>query len=193
MIQLDENERVLLVVRKHWFVLFAQAFFLVFMVLLPILIFVILSLFDVTAAFQINGNISALYFFFASLWLLFVWLSFFVIWTDFYLDMLIITSEQVIDIEQKGLFSRELSTFRLDRIQDVTSEANGLIQTFFNFGTVHIQTAGEDRNFIIHGVPKPFEVKHFITKEHDKAIERLRTVNISPESLAQLRDDIPRP
>lgn len=188
MIKLEKDEKILLTIRKHWFILLTEAFFLIFLVLLPLLLYILFQFIGIKAFIHIGGNITALFIFISSIWLLFVWIAFFTIWTDYYLDILIITNKQIIDIEQKGLFSRELSTFRLDRIQDVTAEVDGIIQTFFDFGTIHVQTAGEDREFIVFGVPAPIKVKHFISKQHDRAIEKKKTVHISEESLRRLRN-----
>ena len=46
---------------------------------------------------------------------------FFRAWLDYYLDIWVITDERIVNIEQKGLFSREISTQQLYRIQDVTA------------------------------------------------------------------------
>ena len=186
MIKLDSDEKILKVVRKHWFVLFTESFFLLFFVLIPIFIFIAVMVIDIPYSIEFGGSGIALAVALLSVWLLFVWVTFFIIWTDYYLDILITTNKQIIDVEQRGLFSRELSTFRLDRIQDITAESNGIIQTFFNFGTIHIQTAGEGREFMMKGVPKPFEIKNFVANRHDEAMEQLKTVKIAEESLERL-------
>lgn len=188
MIKLDTDEKILLKVRKHWFILLSEAAFLIVILTTPFIAWWLLSIADFETSVNIGGDVALLSIFFISLWLLFVWMVFFTIWTDYYLDILIVTNKHVIDIEQKGLFRRELSQFRLDRVQDVTAEMDGIIQTVFNFGVIHIQTAGEGREFSMNGVPDPFEVRNFISDEHDKSVERLRTVNISPESLKQIRN-----
>lgn len=188
MIKLTKNETILLTVRKHWFVLVGETIFLLFLLCLPLLVVLAFKILDTDHIIKISGSITALFIFASSVFLLFLWTSFFMIWTDYYLDILIVTNRHIIDVEQKGLFSRELSTFRLDKIQDVTAETNGVIQTFLSFGTIHIQTAGEDQDFVVRGIPNPFEIKHLISKQQNTAVERLRTVNLSSESLEQLQD-----
>lgn len=186
MIKLAEDEEVILVVRKHWFILARETFFLLFLLLLPGLIALVGEILSIEYTFEISGNIINLFFILSSIFFLFVWTMFFIIWTDYYLDILILTNKRIIDVEQKGLFSRELSTFRLDKIQDATAEINGVIQTFLSFGTIIIQTAGEDKDFIVRGIPKPFEVKNYISKQQDLFMEELQTVNISQDSLEKL-------
>lgn len=104
-------------------------------------------------------------------WLLILWILLFIMWTNYYLDMLILTDKKVIRVEQNALFSREMSSFRLDRLQDITVEVNGIIATVLNFGTVYIETAGEKEEFVMRGVGHPYEVKNKIFLESQRQIE----------------------
>ena len=185
MITLEKDEKILLIIRKHWFVFLADIISMILVLFIPLLITVGIKF--AQDYIDISGNIIALISTATALLLLYVWLTIFVIWTDYYLDILIVTNKQVIDVEQKGLFSRELSSFRLDKIQDVTSEVNGIIQTFLKFGTLHIQTAGEDREFIVRGVPKPYDLRHRITKLQNVVLDSQRTVHVSEESLEKIK------
>jgi len=189
MIKLAEDEEVIRVIRKHWFVLVRETFFLLFLLFLPGVIALAGKILSIEYTFEISGNIVNLFVILSSIFFLFVWMTFFIIWTDYYLDILILTNKRIIDVEQRGLFSRELSTFRLDKIQDATAETNGIIETFLSFGTINIQTAGEDKDFIIRGIPKPFEVKNNISRQQDLFMEELQTVNLSQESLEKLEKD----
>jgi uncharacterized membrane protein YdbT with pleckstrin-like domain len=76
----------------------------------------------------------------------------------------------VIDIEQKGFFHREVTSFSFRQIQDITVETKGLIQTFFKFGTLHIQTAGHDRDILINSAENPEEVRTLVLKYQEKLI-----------------------
>jgi len=167
MISFEPNEEVVFAVRKHWFVLIGETAFLIFMIAVPFAAHGIFAKTGLSVVFaEMFGNTNALSLVFTSLWFLLVWVIFFVVWTDYYLDILILTNTRIIDIEQKGLFSREVSTFRLDRIQDISVDVHGIIPTLLNFGDVHIQTAGEGREFIAKGVPKPNKVRDDILREY---------------------------
>jgi uncharacterized membrane protein YdbT with pleckstrin-like domain len=78
---------------------------------------------------------------------------------DYYLDVWIITDKRIIDIEQHGLFNREISEFNLNRVQDVTVEIRGILATLFDFGNLHVQTAGDHREFVFKQVPDPQKAK----------------------------------
>ena len=166
MINLAEGEKVLYEIRRHWYVLFMESFIVAVLFLVPWMIFFGLSTIDVSL---LSGE-SAILFFFASLWLFVTWIVFMIIWTNYYLDVWLITDVRIIDIEQFSLFRRDMSEFRLDRIQDVTIEVKGLLPTLLHFGDVHVQTAGEMRRFTIKGVPDPYGLRDKLIKEHDRAV-----------------------
>ncbi len=82
-------------------------------------------------------------------------LFFFAYFIDFYLDILFITNDRLVDIEQNNLFARTISEVDLYRVQDVTSEVKGFLAHFFNYGNLTIQTAGTEQKFVMHNVPDP--------------------------------------
>jgi len=110
---------------------------------------------------QLLINLTA---FMRSLFFTFLWLLFFAIWIDYYFDVWIVTSERIINIEQKGLFTRVVSELELEKIQDVTTDVRGVIPTFLNYGHLLIQTAGERERFIFRNVPDPYTIKDVIMK-----------------------------
>ena len=161
MIYLEPNEKILLEVRKHRFIFLIEALGSIIAVFIPLIF-----LFGINFFYNIpiTMPLFTLFGFLYSGWVLLIWIYFFVVWTDYYLDVWVITNERIIDINQRGIFNREISSFHLNRIQDVTVEISGLIATFLHFGTLHVQTAGEKREFIIKGANKPEEVKGFILR-----------------------------
>ncbi len=117
-----------------------------------------------------------------SIFFLCTWLFLFQNFIDYYLDMWIVTSRRIINIEQSGLFHRTISELRLYRVQDVTASINGLWATIFNYGEVEIQTSGEKSRFIFEQVRSSSTVSKTILelaevdrREHlDVAIEEFR-------------------
>ena len=165
---LDQDEEILFIVHKHWFALMGEIVLFTLAGLAPLVVVLLIGVVPADLLAIVPGNATLLAIALAFLWLTFVLPFVFVVWTDHYLDSLILTTKRVIDIEQKGLFSREVSSFRLDRVQDITTEVNGLIPTMLNFGNVHIQTAGETRQFIARFIPAPDEVKTRILREQNR-------------------------
>lgn len=166
MLDLDPNEQIILKVRRHKLALILESLFLAFFVILPPILYGVSEKLVV-----IEGNDLALFLAVYSGILLLGWVIFFIIWTNYYLDVLLVTNKRIVDVEQKGFFHRELSTVRLDNVQDITVNIGGILATLLDFGTIRIQTAAEAREFIIKDVPKPNEVKSVIYDLHNKLLE----------------------
>ena len=155
-IELETDEEIIAIIRRHWFYLFKQVFFVFVLMLLPLvlpLLFANLSPF--------TGSLTAytphLLFLYA-FWLLVLWMLLAMIWTDHYLDIWTITNRRIIKIDQVALFRRQTGSFRLEKLQDLNVEINGIIATLLDFGTIHAQTAsGKDDEFSASYLPKPQE------------------------------------
>ncbi len=79
--------------------------------------------------------------------------------------MWIITNTRIVDIRQYGFFSRKVSSFLLSRVQDVTTDVEGFIETIFGFGTLNVETAGREELFQMRGIKKPTELRDLIMRE----------------------------
>ena len=95
----------------------------------------------------------------ASAYYLAIWLFLFSEFVDYYLDVWIVTNDRIVNVEQQGLFGRTISELDLYKVQDVTSEVKGMVPTFFNYGDVYIQTAGEKERFIFENVPNAHAIR----------------------------------
>ncbi len=168
-LHLEADEHIILEVRKHWIVFFGYALSMLFSALIPFIIFSFSKI--VFPDFQINlpGNTSALFLFVYCLWLLFLWASFFINWTKYYLDVWYVTEKRIIAVDQKQIFNRAISNLRFDKIQDVTIDVRGFVPTFLNFGNVKVQTAGEDNyEFSMDTVADPEKVRKVIFNQHNE-------------------------
>lgn len=170
MIKLKQGEKVKMKIRKHWFVLFERVVILVFIFIAPFILYVFVA--GKVTSIGANQTIflsltPSLFVFLIATWSLLIWMKLASIWTDYYLDMWIVTNRRIVDIEQKGFFNREVSTLPIERIQDVTIEVKGVVATVLNFGNIHVQTAGESREFSIRGIPDPRNTKEIILKQHE--------------------------
>lgn len=165
---LGPNEHIVAIFRKHPLSLWVSGFVHFVLAIIPFGVFPFIS------SLMISGQLLSIIFW---VYLIMLWVSFFIQWTDFMLDTWILTNERLVDIEQKGLFTRRISTLSLDRIQDVTTFESGLIDTFFKIGTVTIQTAGEEREFVIPSARNPQRVKELIMQSYqedkDKIIQKI--------------------
>ena len=185
-LNLDTDEHVILEVRKHWFVFAMHAVGLVCGGFLPFALFAALKMFAPwIIGISLPGNVSALFVFFYSLWLLFLWITFFVEWTKYFLDVWYVTEKRIIDVQQNRLFDREIVNIRFDKIEDITVEVEGPLATFLNFGTIRVQTAGEvNSDFTLTMVKDPNRVREIIFDQHNEVgdIPLKHAVANTPES-----------
>jgi hypothetical protein len=97
-----------------------------------------------------------------------VWLFSLTDFVDYFLDVWVVTNGRIVNVEQHGLFRRVTSELNLSSIQDVTAETKGLIQTFFKFGDVFVQTAAEHERFHMKKVPRPDQIKMLVMQLSEK-------------------------
>lgn len=170
LIKLEPNESILRVVRKHWFILFSQVFSIGIAGVFPFALIFLGSLFPLLSDLIAKLHVTATHIsFFSGAWLLLVHIALVGIWTDYYLDMWIITNKRIISIDQQGFFRRSVSSFRFERLQDITIDIRGIIETMLDFGRITADTAGHDP-FTIRGIPNPREVKSLILEHADQVI-----------------------
>ena len=159
MITFHKNEQILLILHRHWFIFALQAAAVFAVGLFPFFLFPILPIEAI------------LFLFFAVIFWLLLAAFLLIAWIEYWLDMWIITSERIIDIEQRSLFSREISEFLLSRVQDVTVEVPNFIATMMRYGNIVVQTAGE-KSFTIREIPHLEKAKEIILEQCRKINER---------------------
>jgi len=154
-VDFKEEERVIAVVRHHWFVLLRDVIGVLILFLLPF--FIIPLVWGATVASGAVPSIpGGVVLFFGAMWTLLMWNLLFVRWTDFYYDIWVITNFRIVDIDQRGLFQRSSATLlTLDHIQDLEAELSGVVGNVLNFGNLTVQTAAAKREFLINEVPDP--------------------------------------
>lgn len=161
---LTENEKIVLIIRKSWLILFFEFLSILFACILPFVMykFAVLKGLD-----KIPGFVLPLenFHFFFILWILILWTLILVRYVDFSLDQWILTNERLIDVDQKGFFNRQVSILHLDAVQDITVESKGLFQTIFGLGTITVQTAASKREFIIGDIRNVELIKYKISEQ----------------------------
>jgi hypothetical protein len=175
-IQLEPDEEVLTVVRKHWFIIAAELFGTFMLALLPFFILVVfvflpeqwnvLDLHPERYLAVITYAISG--------WLALCLMIAYATWTHYYLDLWVITDRRIIVIDQVTFFNRNVSIFRLERLQDIEYYIKGLLPTFLNYGTIRAQTASSfESNFETRGLPDPRGLQATIQRAMDARLKEL--------------------
>ena len=62
-------------------------------------------------------------------------------------NRLTVTERNITQVLQYGLFHRKVSQLNMVNVEDVTSVQDGLLATMLGYGTLIIETAGEQANF----------------------------------------------
>ncbi len=99
----------------------------------------------------------------------------------YFLNVLLITNQRLIDIDQRGFFEQIVSETTYDKIQDVSFAIKGIRQTLFRYGTVTIQTAGSQANIEIRNTRNPEDVHTLILKNLGDAIRHQPTAAADEE------------
>ena len=160
---LEEGEQVIREVRIHWFFFLARLLPYAFLLLLPLVLNpVILLVPPLRANIPVVSFATPLARLALGLWWLVVWSSAFNAFTKYYLNVWVLTNKRIVEIEQRGYFRREVSSLLLDRVQDVTIEINGAIDSLLGIGDINVQTAGAQERFTMDNVPKPEELRDII-------------------------------
>ncbi|MDP4007792.1 MAG: hypothetical protein Q8P68_01220 [Candidatus Peregrinibacteria bacterium] len=143
------GEVVKLIVTKHWIIYFRMFRQFIIFALVPLI-----GLFFTT--FDTAENIRGITYFISFMYLSYFFLVVFIRWLDEMLDVLIVTNQRLISIEQVNLFQNAASETNLPMIQDVKGRKKGIFGGLLQYGEMEIQTAAEKIEFRIHDVGDPF-------------------------------------
>lgn len=178
-----KGEKVIMMLRRHWIIIWRYVSMLIVFNIIPVAVFGFLVLY--LGWTVVPGTpLYLLCVFGISLYYLIIWLHYFHEFVDYHLDIWIVTDQRIINIEQIGLFNRVISELNILKVQDVTSELRGKVQTMLNYGSVYIQTAGTTQRFEFEQVKDPEEVARIIIRAHDNAIAKT-----TPEEVQRARQE----
>jgi uncharacterized membrane protein YdbT with pleckstrin-like domain len=172
----EPDEQTVFFLRRHWFKMIPVLVCFLLALALPFAAYAAVKM-RIPDFFESPGALP-LYVLGASIFFLYAWLFLFQSFIDWYLDIWIVTNYRIINIEQIGLFGRTTSELMLYNVQDVTSDIKGFIRTILDFGTIHIQTAGETKRFEFEDIEHPNHVaKRVLELAHVRRIEHQRKGN----------------
>lgn len=156
-LNLHPNEEIKLIIRRHWGGFLGTLVLVLGMAIVPLILIYALS----TVFKDGMGVYRTIIIVAVAAFLLFLETFLFGAWINFYYDIIIVTGERMININQEGLLSREVSELSLREIQDVTSQQEGVLQSFLDFGRLVVETAGEGTT----GAPERPGIQGYFTIE----------------------------
>lgn len=171
-----ENEEIVLFIRRHWITFVPTLLITLMIIVVPVVVMtLIIRGFHVELSSVIyNYIILAL-----SAFILFVLTFLIISWISYYFDVLIVTDERLVNIEQDGLFNRHISQLDLLRVQNVSTSVKGMFATFFNYGILDVQTAGDNSkkkenlsDFTMEAMPNPQKIAETILDYNQRLIKK---------------------
>ncbi len=163
----DKEENIVLVLRQHLITQVKPTFILLF------IIFGIPALLDFSGFLSLFPND-----FLQAFNLFWIVLSFGLVTQGFlmwFFNVYIVTDERVIDVDFNSMIHRNISSAKIENIEDVTAKSVGPLSAVFDYGTILIQTAGEKTQFEFEHVPQPAKItklmNELILEEEREKIE----------------------
>ena len=171
LIEFDENEELLLEVRKHPFGL------LIIVFTSAIISFTVLASSFILASTSIMSDIglAGQERFVALFGFIFAVLIFLVtgVYAQLYRSNVVyITNEKVAQVLYITIFNRKISQLNIGDIQDVTVSQRGFFAQALKYGTLVIESAGEQQNYTFSFVPNPQEAAKTIITAHEANLKR---------------------
>lgn len=153
-----EGEQVILFLHRHWWTIANKILLILIAGFVPFIVIIAFG------QFLREQQVMEIFAFLWAAYYLLLWFFLFYILTIYNLNNWIVTNTRIIDRQQFGFFSQEVSELSLINIQDVTFKVEGLVTTMMNYGDIEVQTAGNDRKFRFADIPNPQSVKDEIMK-----------------------------
>ncbi len=163
---LQENERVIQLVRKHWVQLWPRSILFALVALAPpAAIAVLLSMAD-----AYEGTAATVFMIASAVWIFYWGVRALLNWYRYHNDTWTITNQRIVDCYRSTPFSLRVSTADLVNIQDMSIDRSGPLQTMLNYGDVICETAGGggNRRFVLAAIPHPQDVQLLVDKERDR-------------------------
>lgn len=152
----NKNEVVILLLRRHPVTQVPWVVTALFMIILPIFIVGAFPFFALLPGMYQTAGLLGWY----GLTFSFV-LQSFLMW---FFNVYIITDERVIDVDFTSLIYKNISSAKLDNIEDITATTGGAVRSVFDFGTIKIQTAAATTQFEFEDVPHPARITSLLNE-----------------------------
>ena len=150
----EDDESVVLILRKHWQFLLPTILECIFLLLLPFILSVIIQ----------NLPNRGLFVFALFLVSLLISLSLLIYrYVRWFYNVNIITDQRVIDMDFETLFSHKTTEARLEKVEDITFKQIGILSNLFDIGSIYIQTAGAKSEIEFKGIHNPKQVQDILS------------------------------
>ena|SRR3989344_314392 len=156
----EPGEEVILLLRRHWVTNVFWIMMSILFLITPIFLFPLVSLSGTVPRWVPNSLISLLIWG----WYLLTFSYMLVKFLLWYINIFIVTSERIIDIDFINLLNKKFAATRIAKVEDVTMRTGGFIKAMFDYGDVLVQTASKEHQFGMNSVPHPDRVVRIINQ-----------------------------
>lgn len=153
----EQGETVLLFLRRHIVTTIRWVVLTIILLFLPLFLPLFAALLQTDFSLSAYWIIGLGFYYLAVIGYAFLQLI-----TWFY-NVGIVTNFRVVDIDLHGITNRNVATTSIHDVVEVEYTQAGFLQSFFNYGNVHMQTEGLKPNFEYLSVPKPAKVSDVIS------------------------------
>lgn len=152
---LDEGEKILAVVHRHWLVAKKKIW--------------------KASTFGIMPSILMFVFFrdlwpVALIWFLIAAFVYILKMLEWYLDCLVITNVGILDIERRGVFDNTAKRIEYHMMDGVSYTIQGFLPTLMNYGDIVIDKLGGGMQINLQDAPNPKKVERMIMKYQEKFV-----------------------
>lgn len=166
-IEFDKDEKLLFEIRKHWFGLF-----LVYLV--GSFVIAMALAFALGAALSSDPNLDTIKMPVILLSFTLALLATGGTAIGAYLyrsNVMLITTDKIAQLLAYGIFHRKISQLSIGDVQDVTVSQHGILAHAFNYGTLVIETAGEQQNYSFTFAPDPYKAAKAMVGAHEENLK----------------------
>lgn len=167
LIEFDENEALLFEIRKHWFGMFVIYLVGVFIMAGSIAVAIGAALMNDVNFEPIKMPVILLAFLFSLLAVAGTAIAAYL----YKSNVMLITSDKIAQLLVQGIFHRKVSQLSIGDVQDVTVRQNGVFPHAFNYGTLVIETAGEQQNYTYTFTPDPYKAAKAMVGAHEENLK----------------------
>lgn len=174
LIEFDGEERLVGEIKKHPFGLFVIYFggtFVTAMLAIALVFVGVLVKEDPTGSFDVGSLRSIV----VAVGFLLTLLSIVITMIAAYLyqnNVVLITNEKLTQLLYLSIFNRKISQLSIGDVQDVTVKQIGLFPRLFKYGTLTVETAGEQDNYVFTYTPEPYETAKLIVGAHEENLKK---------------------
>ena len=181
MFELIKDEKIITTKRRHKIILASQMapfilliLFLVGFAFLNFLVDLSFLQQGVYSFFKVSLDTKSVHFlasFLAISFATFLWFIVLLEFIFFYFDSWTLTNKRIISTNVVNLFNKRIYTIPLKNIENIKTSRVGIMASFFDFGNLRVETAGNYENFTISHISDEQKFKREIFIAVEKATE----------------------